>query len=268
MTNRYDYINKFAAYRNLIVRQCRVVQSLQTMIVAARQSLRPSELKLAAFNLPGWSPTPDNATAPPAVAGHTSSYTASLLARRREELIREHLTAYYETNFRDRRFADHVDAPDTAALNEFSNAFATHIASFSAPSSLHTTAAMTTKIPTSVYNALPTHTPLPGVQGVDRVHCRDLTVERFIKDYEQVYEPVLIGGCADDWAATKKWSKYQLTKGDYRNVKFKCGEDDAGYSIKLRLKFFLQYCHTQVVCYSSAYSHSCIRHWTCFCDLI
>jgi hypothetical protein len=57
--------------------------------------------------------------------------------------------------------------------------------------------------------------------GIDRVHCSELSVQRFIADYEAKYKPVVIAGIADKWPATHKWTVNALSTGPYRSAMFK-----------------------------------------------
>jgi hypothetical protein len=52
---------------------------------------------------------------------------------------------------------------------------------------------------------------------------------------------VLISNIPDceRWSATSNWNTVLLKK--YGNRMFKCGEDDDGYKVKIKLKYFLKY---------------------------
>lgn len=75
------------------------------------------------------------------------------------------------------------------------------------------------------------------------VHANDISLRRFRKDFETALKPCIIDGIpeTEHWlAATGNWSLESL-KHRFGDRYFKCGEDDDGYKIKVRLKYFLQY---------------------------
>ncbi|VDN01546.1 unnamed protein product [Thelazia callipaeda] len=76
--------------------------------------------------------------------------------------------------------------------------------------------------------------------NIERVDASELTVEQFVENYESRHVPVILTGLTSSWPATKKWTLPTLLK-KYRNQKFKCGEDDNGHSVKLKMKYFLEY---------------------------
>lgn len=77
----------------------------------------------------------------------------------------------------------------------------------------------------------------------DRISEKAVTPEEFIRMYELPYKPVVITDSQCTWRAQEKWTMDKLAK-KYRNQKFKCGEDNEGYSVKLKMKYYVQYMRT------------------------
>lgn len=79
-----------------------------------------------------------------------------------------------------------------------------------------------------------------STMNVDRVHVDDLTVEEFMEKYEKPAVPVILTGCAENWDAMSKWNFPDLIK-KFKKCKLKIGEDDEGYPLKIKLKYFIEY---------------------------
>ncbi|CAI5449337.1 unnamed protein product [Caenorhabditis angaria] len=82
---------------------------------------------------------------------------------------------------------------------------------------------------------------LPPVKDtILRIDCEELTVDEFREKYERTRTPIIITGLTKNWQANEKWTLERIAR-KYRNQKFKCGEDDDGFSVKLKMKYYHDY---------------------------
>lgn len=79
--------------------------------------------------------------------------------------------------------------------------------------------------------------------GILRIQCEDLSYDAFVEHFELPERPVIISGvpASDGWPATDEWTFERLRQRLGTRL-FKCGEDDDGYKVKVKLRYFLRYC--------------------------
>uniref|UniRef100_A0A8R1DZ87 JmjC domain-containing protein n=1 Tax=Caenorhabditis japonica TaxID=281687 RepID=A0A8R1DZ87_CAEJA len=80
----------------------------------------------------------------------------------------------------------------------------------------------------------------PLKDNIQRVDGRTISVDEFRRDFERPRIPVILTGLTENWPAEDKWTLARLSK-KYRNQNFKCGEDDDGNSVKMKMKYYHDY---------------------------
>lgn len=98
---------------------------------------------------------------------------------------------------------------------------------------------------------IPFKCDIPRVRSLPvPLDARTLTPQEFWSKYEATDTPCVINSIpygfdgaehTGEWPALRKWSLDALEKSELRERAFKCGEDDDGNSIKVKLKYFLRY---------------------------
>jgi histone arginine demethylase JMJD6 len=86
----------------------------------------------------------------------------------------------------------------------------------------------------------------PPHGAIARASAASLTPADFVARFEVPNLPVLVDGLAARWPAwaARAWEPAALHAA-YRARRFRCGEDDRGRPVKLKLKHFLRYMKAQ-----------------------
>jgi histone arginine demethylase JMJD6 len=77
-----------------------------------------------------------------------------------------------------------------------------------------------------------------------RIHERDTSRRHFQETFEATRTPVIIDGICQRWPAWSEWSFEKLERR-YGDTRMKCGEDDDGRSIRVRMWKYLEYMRHQ-----------------------
>ena len=80
------------------------------------------------------------------------------------------------------------------------------------------------------------------LQQIERVKG-SVSREEFVRRFEQPHRrgrPCILSGLCDEWRAMKRWA-WKSLREDYGEDLFKCGEDDDGKTIRMKMKHFLRY---------------------------
>ena len=84
----------------------------------------------------------------------------------------------------------------------------------------------------------------PVEDNCERISCNAVSPEEFRERFEVPCKPCVISGLLDRWPAYHKWT-YESLSERFGSARLKCGEDDDGYKVKIRLDYFARYAKEQ-----------------------
>lgn len=82
------------------------------------------------------------------------------------------------------------------------------------------------------------------VDTCERVDARHMSLDGFRRLYERTHTPCVITNAQTNWAADEQWRPDRLVER-FQQSRFKVGEDDDGYSVKLSMSDYSQYMQEQ-----------------------
>lgn len=106
---------------------------------------------------------------------------------------------------------------------------------------------------------------MDGIRGLEpeRVEYADLTLQTFWDRFEKPSIPCVAVHSTEGWPAKQLWTMDRLRE-DYGQNRLKCGEDDEGYALKVKLETFARYQQSgcmqddsPLYVFDSSYSKTC-----------
>jgi len=79
--------------------------------------------------------------------------------------------------------------------------------------------------------------------GLERISVHEVSTQQFIDRFEAPGLPVVVEGAQEGWRAGARWTLQRLGK-KYRHQPFKVGTDAEGQSVRVKLKYYLEYLAT------------------------
>jgi histone arginine demethylase JMJD6 len=75
---------------------------------------------------------------------------------------------------------------------------------------------------------------------ITRLDASKLSAQEFIDNYEKKNIPVVIRGITKSWKVNEHWT-FESIYQTFKDEKFKIAQDDDGYPVRIKLKYFYEY---------------------------